>query len=450
MEVSVIGISHRTAPVEVREKFALPGELARELLRAIHAENIFSEVLVLDTCNRTEVYFVPSDAPDPMAYLLGRVARVKSAAAEVDAGALYRHEGPEAVEHLFRVAAALDSQIVGEYQILGQVKDAYRTALEERTARFVLNKLLHRAFRVGKRAQTETDLGRGSVSVASTAVDMAGRIFSDLTGKTALLVGAGKTAESAARGLIASGVRHVIVANRTLSRAQGLAETLTRSPGDPPAKDPLPEGRRPDTTAPPTTEAIELHEIPQAVGRTDLVLCSTGSPDMVLRYEDLAERIRRSRRPLFIVDIAVPRDVDPALDRLSNVYLYNLDHLDSLVAQNLASRRREIPRAEAIVKDELEQFVRWFRSLEVAPTIKLLQEHFQTLRSAEIERYGKKFADADGDQLDQFTRGLCNKILHRPIAFLRQVSDDAPISDRLAAVDMVLRMFGLDSREDGP
>ena len=452
VEVSVIGISHRTAPLEVREKFALSDDLCHKLLSAIHKEDVLDEAMVLHTCNRTEVYFAPSDAPNALEYFLGHLARVKDCAPETDTAAFYRYDGPEAVQHIFRVTAALDSQIVGEYQILGQVKNAYRIALEERTARFVLNKLMHRAFRVGKRTRTETQLGRGAVSVARAAVDLTERVFSDLAGKTAMLVGAGQTAETAARGLIARGVGHVIVANRTLSRARQLAEELTRPPGK------VPDAEEPDDNSAPepapaasvTTETLDLDEIRQKIREVDVVLCSTGSPDPVLRYDDLAETIRRARRSLLLVDIAVPRDVDPSLTRLSNVYLYNLNHLDALVEQNIESRRKEIPLAEAIARDELEELVQWFEFLQVAPTIRLLQEHFQALRSTEINRYGKKFTSDDRQQLDPFTRGLCDKILHRPIAFLRQVCEEEPVSDQLAALDMIRRMFSLESREDGP
>jgi len=230
MKLSIIGISHRTAPVEVRERYALTGDLAGRFLRAAHSENVFEEAMVLDTCNRTELYFVPAAAGDCLDNFLGHVAGLKGISGDVDKSVFYRHDGRAAVGHLFSVAAALDSQIVGEHQILGQLKDAYRLAAEERTARFLLNRLMHRAFRVGKRTQSETQLGRGSVSVASAAADLAAQIFSDMGDKTVLLVGAGQTAEAAARGLISAGVKRVVVANRTLSRAEELARAPASGP----------------------------------------------------------------------------------------------------------------------------------------------------------------------------------------------------------------------------
>ena len=475
MEVTVVGISCHTAAVEVRERYALPGELAGRLLRRIRAEGAYEEALVLDTCNRTEIYLAAKDLRDPTPYLLERISELKGTPLGRDASGLYRHEGRSAVTHLFRVATALDSQIVGEHQILGQVKDAYRLALKERAARFYLNKLLHWAFRTGKRVRTETQLSRGSVSVAQAAVDLACQVFSSLAGKTVLLVGAGQTAELVARAAIRRKAGRIIVANRTLSRAQEVASALLAPEEAAPAGELLldadaeaegvgcpaltqllsgqlgpPAPSSPPAPASVETRAIELGRIPEVIAGADLAICSTASPGVVLTGEDLGPILRRSRRCLFIVDIAVPRDVDAALGRLPNVYLYNLDDLDRVVARNIERRRMEVPRAEAIVADEVARFVTYMDSLEVAPTIKLLQQRFGALREAEIARYGRKFCPDDREQLEQFTKGLCSKILHEPIAFLRSLSEDAGAGDQLAAVDLLRRLFGLGCPEDDP
>jgi len=432
MKLSVIGISHRTAPAEVRERYALTGDLAGRFLRAAHSENVFEEAMVLDTCNRTELYFVPTGTGDCLDNFLGHVAGLKGISGDVDKSVFYRHDSQAAVRHLFNVAAALDSQIVGEHQILGQLKDAYRLASEERTARFLLNRLMHRAFRVGKRTQSETQLGRGSVSVASAAADLAAQIFSDMGDKTVLLVGAGQTAEAAAKGLISAGVKRVVVANRTLSRAEELTRELAgagtdgdeqvrcpgvlrhsgRAAGDGPFASPQ------DGVA---ARAIELDQIGEVIGDVDMVICSTGSSDPVLTYDGLGDIISRRGKLLYIVDIAVPRDVEAKLGDLSNVFLHNLNDLDSVVARNIDRRRQEIPRAKAIVEFEIGEFVKWYDSLQVASTIKLLNQRFELLRQAEIERYGGKFSDSDREQLERFTQSLCKKILHRPIAFLNDV-----------------------------
>ena len=466
MNITAIGISHHTAPVEVREAFALPGDLAAELLRVLKADGVFEESLVLDTCNRTEVYFVSKADRDPIAYLLGHIAQLKGTPELTDTSALYRHDGVGALTHLFRVAAGLDSQIVGEHQILGQIRNAYRLAIKERTSRFFLNKLLHWTFRVGKRAQSDTDLGRGSTSVAQAAVELAGQVFSSLTGKSVMMVGAGDAGALAAKALVRCGVGRVIVANRSIDKARDVAASLlTLNPEDIAALD-LDEatfrcpalrqmtadlakapGRGP-TGEQLETAVIGLDEIPAAIGKVDLVICATGSPELVLTGQPLTKAISKSGRSLFIVDIAVPRDVDPKLDRLSNVFLFNIDDLDRVIAKNIATRQLEIPRVEAIIADELATFMAWFDSLQVTPTIKLLQQHFTQLREAELERYGNKFSDADRKQLDQFTQSLCKKILHQPIAFLRDLPEDTPFGDRLATVAMLRKLFELNRLEE--
>jgi glutamyl-tRNA reductase len=361
------------------------------------------------------------------------------------------------VDHLFSVAAALDSQIVGEHQILGQLKDAYRLAAEERTARFLLNRLMHRAFRAGKRTQSETQLGRGSVSVASAAADLAAQIFSDMGDKAVLLVGAGQTAEAAAKGLISAGVKRVVVANRTLSRAEELTRELAGAGGDGAGDEQvqcpgvLRHSGKAGSDAPPeprqdgvVARAIGLDQIGDVIGDVDMVICSTGSPDPVLTHDALGDTVSRRSKLLYIVDIAVPRDVDPKIGDMSNVFLHNLNDLDTVVARNIDRRRQEIPRAKAIVEFEVGEFVKWYDSLQVASTIKLLNRRFELLRQAEIKRYGGKFSDSDREQLERFTESLCKKILHRPIAFLRKLSQEASVSDQLLAVETILQMYELD------
>ncbi|MCX5685724.1 MAG: glutamyl-tRNA reductase [Planctomycetota bacterium] len=489
-ELSVIGLNHRTAPVEVRERLALPGDLAGRLLRTMHAEPAMEEAMVLATCNRTELYSIPREGHDPLAYFLEAVARLKGAPVAADPSVFYRHEGLAAARHLFRVAASLDSQIVGEHQILGQVKDAYHVACEARTAGFFLHKLLHWSFRVGKRVQVETDLGRGSAGIASAAVELAQQIFSTLEGRAVLLVGAGQMAEAAARALLRRGATRLVVANRTLSRAEQLAYDLVHAPGAADEEEGCPaagapaaasvcpalmalaameaeeaqdgaakEGVRsldgvglqtPSLATPSpvvSAQAIGLEDIPRVLPGVDLVISSTGSPEVVLTHRDLAESLRRRRSPLFIVDIAVPRDVDERLGKLDNVFLYNIDDLDRLVARNVDRRRQEIPRAEAVVEDELLEFSRWLASLEVAPMIRLLREQLDALQQAHIDRYGKQFTDADRERLRAFTQTLCNQILHKPTAFLKELSQDGSTSENLQTVDIVRRLFGLDANE---
>ena len=456
-ELSVIGASHRTAPVEVREALALTPDQASRVLAEMGAEDAFDEALLVSTCNRTEIYFVPRAADDPRAYLLDHIARVKGAPAAVEARAFYRHDDADAVRHLFRVAASLDSQIVGEHEILGQVKAAYRLAVTARTTSALLNKLLHWAFRVGKRVRTETDLGAGSASVATAAVDLARHIFSSLAGKTVLLVGAGQTAETAARALLAAGADRLIVANRTLYRAQQLAHDLTHAPSDRAASDRAATDRaaadraataRERSGREPAADAVGLDAIPAAIARADLVITATDAEKCVLTWQDLSDILRARRTALLIIDIAVPRDVDERLGDLDQVYLSNIDDLDRLLERNLRRRRLEIPKAEAIVEYEVNQFGRWLASRQAAPTIRLLQKRIRIIQEKQIERYGKQFSDADRAQLEQFTQAMGKQILHAPLALLKQLAADGTPSKRLAAVDLVRRLFDLDTLDE--
>ena len=464
-ELCVIGLNHRTAPVAVREPFALPGDTVLRLLRAFHAGPALEESLLLATCNRTELYAVPRAGHDPLAHFLEHLGHVRGGPVSADPAVFYRYDGLEAARHLFRVAASLDSQILGEHQILGQVKDAYRLAVEARTAGFLLNRLLHGSFRVGKRVQGQTPLGRGSVGVATAAVELARQIFSTLQGRTVLLVGAGQNAECAALAILRAGASRLIVANRTVERARQLAHDIVQ----PAACDPCqldetsedaatcsalraagavesdPRIGAPSPAGPQVaTEAIGLEDLAAAVARADLVITSTGSPQAVLTYDALAPVLCGRRRPVFIIDIAVPRDVDPRLAEVDNVFLYNLDDLDRLVARNLERRRAEVPRAEAIVEDELGAFAAWLSRLEVAPTLRLLNEWIDAQRRATIDRYGRKFTEADREQLERFTQTLGSQFLSRPVEFLKALSENGSTSESLAAVDLVRRMFGLD------
>jgi len=461
-ELSVIGVSHRTAPVEVREALALsPGQAAR-VLAEMRAEDAFDEALLVSTCNRTEVYFVARAADDPRAYLLDHVARAKGARPAVEADAFYRRDDTDAVRHLFGVAASLDSQIVGEHEILGQIKDAYRLAVEARTTSALLNKLLHWAFRVGKRVRTETDLGAGSASVAAAAVDLARHIFSSLTGKTVLLVGAGQTAETAARALLEAGADRLIVANRTLYRAQQLAHDLTHEAMDRPAPDrAAPDRASTDRAAPgraaparersgrePSADAVGLDAIGETIAQADLVITATDAEKCVLTWPNLSDILRARRSALLIIDIAVPRDVDERLGDLDNVYLSNIDDLDRLLERNLQRRRLEIPKAEAIVEYEVNEFGRWLASRQAVPTIRLLKKRIQTIQEKQIERYGKQFSDADRAQLEQFAQSVGKQILHSPLALLKELSTDGTPSERLAAVDLLRRLFDLDTLDE--
>lgn len=466
MPISVVGVDFKLAPVNVREQLALTHADVLSLLHTIHDERIFPEAFILSTCNRTEFYFLATpNQDDSLPHLLTHVAQIKNAAVPLDASSFFRYDGPQAVQHLFAVASSLESQIVGEHEILGQVKEAYRLACEARTAKFLFHKLLHWAFRASKRVMSETDLGQGTASVSQAAVDLAQHVFAHLNGKTALLVGAGQTAELAAQALIRAGVTELVIANRTQERARQLAESFsqwrTQENADPafnPDKVTCPALIRlleeqpltPKETAasPLHVQTVSLEEIPAAIARTDLLISSTGATEPVLTHDKLAPALKHRRNPLLLIDIAVPRDIDPKLGELPNVYLYNIDGLQDMVEQNLQRRRQELPRAQAIVADEMDRFYRWLNSLGVVPTIKLLEQRFASLQQAEIERYHRKFTAADRQQLHEFARTLCAKILHDPIAFLRGLKTDGPDTTPLAEINTLRQIFNIESTED--
>jgi len=375
MQISILGANFRTADVSRRERLALDADQTRRLLAAIRQQDTFPEAVVLSTCNRTEVYYAAPDA-DGEERFVEQWAAMKGAAATEDLLAgrqdsiFYRHRGPAAVEHLFRVAAALDSQVVGEHEILGQLKDAYRLAVQAGTAGFLLHKLMHRAFRVGKRVQTETALGQGNASIPQLAARLAESIYGDLAGLTVMLVGAGKAAELAAAALLRSGADRLIVANRTLARAAKLAEQLAAGQKNCSLRKHASDG--PGVQA----RAIGLEDVPAHIGQADLVVSSTAAGEAVLTAENVGKVFQRHRRTgqagrkILLIDLAVPRDIDPRLAELPGVRLVNIDDLKDRAAENVARRRLAVPAAEAIVREEAAGFLRWLEAMRTAATLK--------------------------------------------------------------------------------
>ena len=467
MQISVLGANFRSASLQLREQLALAPEGVLKLLKAVRAEGIFAEAVVLSTCNRTEVYYAgPEDGAAE--HLLEHLAEVKGLARLEDPSAFYRHSGERAVRHVFSVAASLDSQVVGEHEILGQVKDAYRLALEARTARFLMQKLMHAAFRVGKRVQTETALGQGTASIPQAAVCLAREVLGSLADKCVLLVGAGQTAELVAAALVRAGARRLIVANRTLSRAQQLAQSVIsrrkekfplaeadcarcprrrriacRSAGKIPQDCPRREKADASSREQLTVQSIEMSQIPSAIDGADLVISSTGASEPVLKAGELGTALQRSRRPVLMIDIAMPRDIDPALGATPNVRLCNIDDLEGMVSANVRQRLAEVPRAEAIVEQEVQRFCRWLGSLAVVPTIKLLQQRADRLVQQELKRYGGALGTRRREEMEVFAQSLCRKVLHQPLAFLKGLSDEAERSDGLESLDLLRKMFGL-------
>lgn len=418
MSIAVFGVNHRTAPLEVRERFAhARGEVSASLDRVL-AAGARGGVL-LSTCNRTEFYLAePGELAleTVWAILSERLGDGRQAS---DYG--YNQRDREAVRHLYRVSAGLDSMILGESQIQGQVREAWETSKPQ--AGPVLHRLFQSALLVGARVRSETDLATGAASAPSAAVAVAGKIFNQLAGRSALILGAGDMAELAATCLASEGVRVTLVANRTYERARAIAEAL---------------GAR----------AVAFEEAWERFADTDIVLASTAAPHAVVTWERVAPAIaRRGGRPLCILDLAMPRDVEPAVGQLENVFLYDIDDLQAVAAQAAAARKEVVPAAERIVSEEVERFWAWYGALVVVPALKALHDRMDEMRSAELERLMRRLphlGPEDRAALEHFSEALLNKFLHQPTVALKEA---AQAGRGYGLLDAVKRLFRLEERD---
>jgi glutamyl-tRNA reductase len=420
MRFQLIGVNHKTAPVEVRERLAIPESRLPEACKKLAEHPGIDEAMILSTCNRVEILANTKNGAG--ADLRGFIQSYFQLDGTELNKHLYEYNEREAVRHLFRVAASLDSMVVGEPQILGQVKEAYATARAVGAVRAQLDQLVTRAFAVAKRVRTETAVGSSSVSIASVAVELAKKIFGNLHGKHVFLVGAGKMSELAARHLMAHGCASIFVANRTYDRAVSLAYKF--------------QG-----------QAIHFEDLHNTCDRADIVITSTGAPHAIFRPEHGELFLsRRKNRPMFFIDIAVPRDVDPAMNKLDGIFVYDIDDLQQAVASHVADRRKEAERAEAIVATEVERFHARIQTLDVVPTIVSLQDHLETIRQAEIDRVRGRLGPLSPDQeiaIEALTRGIVNKIMHTPISTLKTAAREA---EATTVIDLVKRLFNLQEK----
>ncbi|HVO84817.1 MAG TPA: glutamyl-tRNA reductase [Syntrophobacteria bacterium] len=419
--IVLIGLNHKTAPIGIREKFAAVCVDGMAQLQELAQFQPLKEVFQVSTCNRMEVLFTTLNLDHGMGVVVGFLGEIYGQTGAALKPYLYTYIDQEAVKHLFRVTCSLDSMVVGEPQILGQIKQAYRQAVEAGTSGVILNRLLHKAFSVAKQVRTETRIGRSAVSISYAAVELAKKIFNELTGKVVLLIGAGEMAELAAEHLLNNSVDRIIVANRTLERAVALAKRFRGT-------------------------SVPLEEVADELSRADIIISSTGSPDPILTADEVKRRMRsRRNRPLFFIDIAVPRDIDPEVNRIENVYLYNIDDLQGIVDLNRADRLREAGRAEHIITAEALKFETWLRTLEVVPTIVALREKAEQIRQGELK---KTFGPLGPPQeelvksLEVMTQSIVNKVLHDPILFLKRTSGKARKDFYL---DTARKMFNLDA-----
>jgi glutamyl-tRNA reductase len=417
-KILILGVNHKTAPVEIRERLAFssdPGTPYRELAVIPGCE----EFCFLSTCNRVEVIFV-SSTPLETERKIRDFLFNKSMSYDEAGKYVYLHQGEDAILHLFRVGASLDSMIVGEPQILGQLKQAYRNATDQNCTGMILNRLLHKAFSVAKRIRTETEIGSSAVSISYAAVELAKKIFGNLKNKRAMLVGAGEMAELAAQHLMNQGIAEVVVANRTFERAVNLARCFNGKP-------------------------VSLEEFIPQLEQVDILISSTGSPDLILHSSDVKPLMRkRHNRPLLLVDIAVPRDLDPRLNDLDNVYLYSIDDLNNVVDINRAERDKEAVRAERIVTEETLKFMLWLGSMEVTPTIVAIREKAEGIRKAELEKTLSgmgHLSDKERQAIERMTSAMMNKILHHPIVYLKKNDTHKEKKVKLA---LIRKCFNLD------
>jgi glutamyl-tRNA reductase len=416
MRFQLIGVNHKTAPVEVRERLAIPESRLPEACKRLSEHPAVAEGMIVSTCNRVEFIANMKNGTGDLREFLREYFETDLSAFESH---LYEFREDEAIRHVFRVAASLDSMVVGEPQILGQVKEAYATARAVGAVRAQLDQLLTRAFAVAKRVRTETAVGSSSVSIASVAVELAEKIFGSLNGKSVYLVGAGKMCELAARHLLAHGAASLFVANRTYDRAIRLAQKF--------------DG-----------QAIEFSRLYDTCERADIVITSTGSPHFIFKPEH-GERLMalRKNKPMFFIDIAVPRDVDPEMNNIDGIFVYDIDDLQQAVSSHVADRKKEAEKAEAIVNGEVDKFHARLLTLDVVPTIVSLQDHLETIRQAEIDRVRGRLGSMTTDQelaVEALTRGIVNKIMHTPISTLKTAARDP---ESTTVIELVRRLFNL-------
>lgn len=398
-EILIVGVNHRSAPVEVREKVAINNGVLDESLQRLLAVPSIEEGVILSTCNRVEVIAASTDGDHAVEALTDFLAVDEHLPREHLAEHLSVFRGREAVRHLFRVAASLDSMVVGEPQILGQLKDFYNRAATVGTAGTVLHRCFHKAFSVAKRVRTETGVASKAVSVSSAAVELACKIFDRLEDKTAMLIGAGTMSELAARHLLAHGVHNMLVTNRTFDRAVELARDFHGTP-------------------------VPFEDFRSYLHMADMIIGSTGADEHILTPVVVQTVLRQRKfRPIFLIDMSVPRNFDPRINDIDNVYLYDIDDLGGVASENLDERTREAEKAEAIVEEEIDTFWRWVTSLEAVPTIVALRDKIESIRKAELEKTLASFATLTAEQrhaLDAMTSAIVNKILHAPITHLKQ------------------------------
>jgi glutamyl-tRNA reductase len=415
MKLVLNSLTYRDCPVEMREKVVFTPEQRRTLLREMHHQGAVGEAAILQTCNRLEFYLYAGKEFDCRAFLCGQLASHGAEAVRTWNSHSREKVGMDVARHLFEVASGLDSQMIGENQILAQVKAAYSESLESRMSRMVFHRLFHSAFRAGKAVRTHTNINCGAVSIGLAAVELARERVS-LPAARAVVIGAGENAETVARCLAKAGVLGLLIANRDVEKARAMARCFDNA------------------------EGIGLPEVGSRLADADVVISTTAAPEHIFTRDSIEWGVAGRNRPLLIVDIAVPRDIDPAVGDIEGVNLYNIDDLDGQIAANREKRNNEIPKAQAIVEEFVTAFSQWYESLDLVPVITRLTQMGLELARTEARRYAGDFGDGNGERLQSFAESLVKKVLHGPIRFIKDGSGE-PSAEQLQAIDLLNKMF---------
>jgi glutamyl-tRNA reductase len=422
MKTVVIGLNHKTADVDLREKLAFNGPKLEEGIRQIRALPEIRETIIISTCNRVEIYLNVKDVGKAFEAVKDFFVRFFEIRKESLDNALYLYDDMQAVRHIFRVSASLDSMVVGEPQILGQLKDAFEFALERKTTGVLLNRLLKKSISVAKRIRTETKIAENAVSISFAAVELARKIFDDLPEKSFMLLGAGEMAELAAKHMMNNGVKNIVIANRTYETGCNLAKEFN--------------GR-----------AIKFDEYLDELAHMDILICSTGAQKYVLMKDQMQKVMKaRKNRPVFLIDISVPRNIDPEINDLDNVYLYDVDDLKGVVDTNILERQKEAKKAEEIIEEEIETFKRWLSSLDSVPVVIALREKAEAIKKEEVEKLLNRLpeiGEKEKKAIEGMASSLINKLIHAPTVALREDSEDRDIM-----IATIKRLYGLNGEDN--
>ncbi len=419
MQIVVVGLSHKTTPVAIREKVCFPEKNLNLALNKLKEYQDIKEIVILSTCNRVEIYAVVKELEKGITSIKEFICNYHQVNLSDLDGCLYIHSENKAVEHLFRVVSSLESMIVGEPQIFGQIKTAYQLSFENKSTGFIFNTLFKNAISVGKKVRTDTEIAKSAVSISFAAVELAKKIFDSIEGKTVMIIGAGKMSELTAKHLVTNGVKKVFVANRTYERACDMAKIFNGTP-------------------------IKFDDILNNITNIDIIISSTGAPNFIIKQEDAKKIIHlRKNKPIFFIDIAVPRDIDPKVNEIDNVFLYDIDDLKEVVNTNIQERAKEIPKVEFIIVQEQSNFFSWYNSLDVVPTIVLLRKEMEDIRQKEFDKILgklKNLTESDKNLINAMSKAIINKLLHKPIIKLKEASGE---KDEYLYSSVVRELFDL-------